>query len=283
MIDYSYRGAYTKEFEKMLEDYIGAYVVCTNTGTAALHLSLILSGVNNQDYVICPAITYVATANSIMYTQAKIVFADVKDDLTIDFEKTEKYLKYFKKIIKYIMPVHVLGTLCDIEKLKYIAKKYKLTVIEDACQALGSFYNGNHAGTFGKFGAISFNGNKIITTGGGGALITKSKKDKERAIHFSTVCKVLTKKQCYHDNIGYNYRMPALNAKMGIEQLTNSQRLKELKEKSKTNKIVNNEWKKIDGEGESIWTPLHLLNMYKKMYKMDCSNAEKIGKTVRIK
>lgn len=279
MIDYSYRGQETKDFENILSDYIGAYVACTNTGTSALHLALLLSGIKAYSNIICPSITYVATANAIRYVNANPVFCDVKDDLTIDCEKLDKYLTEGKIIAHAIMPVHVLGRPCDMHAVQKLARKHKLKIIEDSCQALGSFYYGKHCGTIGDFGAISFNGNKIITSGGGGALITKSKRMITKARHLSTVAKA----NGTHDQLGYNYRMPAWNALLGIYGFMNCDRLKELKEKSKRLKIVYNGWKKIDPEGEKIWQPIHTLPMYKDCLRMDCSNAERIGREVKIK
>lgn len=281
--DLSYRGKSTIEFERILSDYIGAYIVCTNTGTSALHLALILAGIKRNDIVLCPSITYVATANVITYCGAIPFFIDVKDDLTIDTEKLDKYLEQNSlNNLKAIMPVHVLGKPCDMRGIKRIARKYKLKIIEDACQSLGSFYYGQHTGTIGDFGAISFNGNKIITTGGGGALITKSKRMYEKALHLSVVARI-GGEQALHDQIAYNYRMPSWNAKLGLIQFDGCKKLQILKEKSKSQDIVNNEWMSIDRTGKKIWKPLHQLKMYKDNPRMDCANAEMIGRDIRIK
>ena len=284
--DYSYRGENTKKFEKILEDYIGSYVACTNTGTAALFLSLLLAGIGKGDYVLCPAISYVATANAILYTGATPIFCDVKDDLNIDIDKLEKQFNDISilKLSKAIVAVHIFGNPCDMIKINNLCKKYSLILIEDACQALGSWYNSKHCGTFGDFGAISFNGNKIITTGGGGALIAKSKKIKEKAMHLSMVSRVSNKDQCQHDGIGYNLRMSAWNALLGLEQWkTKEIYFNHLKDKSKSDKIVSNGWARKDDEGFRIWKPLYSLPHLKDFPRMDCKNAERLGKITRYK
>ena len=282
----SYRGQSTKDFEKLLSDYIGAYVVCTNTGTAALHLALMLSGIKFSN-VIVPAITFVATANAVTYVNSEPVFCDVKDDLNIDVNKLERWLidqdRMTLDSIDAIMPVDVLGNPCDMLGVLELAKKYKLKVIEDSSQALGSWYHGRHCGTMGDFGVISFNGNKIVTSGGGGCLITQSRKARDKAVKLSTVSKVMNRKQCYHDAIGYNYRMPAWNAQLGIKMFyRESMWLDFTKSESTNNKIVHNRWKTIEETGDKIWTPLHKLPMYKNNLCTDCSNAERLAKTVRI-
>jgi perosamine synthetase len=284
-MDYSYRGKSTLEFESILSEYIGSYVVATNTGTAALHLALLLSGVKAHDYVLCPSISYVSTANSILYCNASPEFMDAGDDLNVDIDKLERYLYHMQPMArtKFIMITHVLGKPCNMWELTKVLYKYRLTLIEDACQALGSFYDGQHCGTFGRFGAISFNGNKIITTGGGGALICKRKEDYRKALHLSTVAKDMIRKQCYHTELGYNYRMPAWNAQLGIKQFKKSKRLQPLKERSKHEAIVCNGWGKIDKDGMPIWTPLHLLPHLEDCPKMNCDNAERIGREVNIK
>jgi len=279
--DLSYRGKSVEKFEKILSEYTGAYCIATNTGTAALHLALILSGVGQGDYVLCPAISYVATANAISYTGAQPIFCDVKDDLTIDVEKLKD--EHIFNDCKAIIPVDLLGQPCEMKEIMKFSRKHNLKVINDSAQALGSFYHGKHCGTIGDFGIISFNGNKIITTGGGGCLMTKSKKMRDKALHLSTVAKVQGIDQCYHDQIGYNYRMPAWNARLGIHYFYGNARLKKLKQRAKKEEIVCNGWSKIDNEGLPIWTPLHKLPAYKKCLRMGCSNAERIGREVKIK
>jgi dTDP-4-amino-4,6-dideoxygalactose transaminase len=286
MQDLSYRGQSTKDFEKLLSDYIGAYVVCTNTGTSALHLALMLSGVEFSR-VIVPSITYVATANVVTYVNSDPVFCDVKDDLNIDVEKLDRWLGEQDKIllnsIEAIMPVDVLGNPCDMFGVLELAKKYKLKVIEDSSQALGSWYHGKHCGTMGDFGVISFNGNKIVTSGGGGAILCRTKKARDKAVKLSTVSKVMSRKQCYHDAVGYNYRLSAWNAQLGIEQFyANGDYLQTRKFASGILPIVHNGWKRIDKTGSKIWTPLHKLPMYRNNMRTDCSNAERLAKTVRI-
>jgi perosamine synthetase len=274
----SYRGENTERFENILSDYVGAYVVCTNSGTVALQLAIQTLELY-EEYILCPSITYVATANAIIHTNNEPHFIDSKKcDLTVDYRKLESDLNCLHTCI---MPVWVLGYPPRMEYIKKYAKKMNMYIIEDACQALGSFYDGQHAGTIGDIGAISFNGNKIITTGGGGALVTKNKKFYERAKLLSTQG---GQRNAYKD-IGHNYRMPALNASLGIMQFENKERwLKEQKKKAQKSHIVWNRWKIQDPEGEPIWAPIHTMEPYKPYPTMDdLSGAEWIGENVRIK
>lgn len=283
--DYSYRGKHTGMFEKILSDYVMSYVVCTNTGTSALYLALKLAGVGKGDYVICPAISYVATVNAILYTGAIPFFCDVKNDLTIDINRLKEN-HGFHRLIKAIIPVHILGKPCDMEAVINFANALDIKIIEDSCQALGSFYFSGHCGTFGNFGVLSFNGNKIITTGGGGALICKEKKDYEKAKHLSMVAKINKDGQCYHDQLGYNFRMSSYNAELGIKQFRKKKIYFDyLKREARKKYIVCNGWGKISNEKDSqkIWTPLHFLPHLKDYPRTDCSNAERIGREIKIK
>ena len=187
-------GEYVNKFEKIIADYCGAkYGIACMNGTAGLHISLILSGVTSEDHVIVPNITFIASLNSIKYTGASPILIDVnEDDWQMDLNLLEKYLQdntytesvegkkhtfssETKKRIKAIMPVHVLGNVGDLDQLLKISNKYNLDIIEDSTEALGSRYKNKHVGTFGKFGVFSFNGNKIISTGGGGVIVTNMK------------------------------------------------------------------------------------------------------------
>jgi len=246
MKDYSYRGKETIEFDIALSKFTGSkYVLSTNTGTAALHLCYMLSEIYPGDEVIVPALTFVGTVNPLIYIGATPNFIDLKEnDVCLCPDKLESYLKriidrkngmnYNKetgRIIKAIVPVHVLGNPCDMSAISEIAKRYDLKIIEDACQALGSYYKGIHMGNFGYCSALSFNGNKIITTGGGGALLTNNEYLYRKALHLSMTAKDNSRKQTTHTKIGYNYRMPAWNAKLGLIQFRN------LKNKLKENRI----------------------------------------------
>ncbi len=227
-------GKFVNEFEQKVADYTGAKyaIVCVN-GTNALHLALLLSGVENNDEVITQPLTFIATANAISYANAIPVFVDVdKDTMGLSPIALENYLQEnaeikhgecFNKVtgrrIKACMPMHTFGHACRIEEIVDICNKYHIEVVEDAAEAMGSFYKGKHLGTFGKISGISFNGNKIMTTGGGGILLTNDDELAKRAKHLSTQAKVPHPWEYAHDFVGYNYRMPNVNAALGLAQL----------------------------------------------------------------
>jgi perosamine synthetase len=227
-------GEYVNRLEEMLQEYTGAkYAVVTVNGTAALHVSLILSGVESGDEVLMPALTFIATANAVSYIGATPHFVDVDEEtLGVDAKKLDKYLseiaeikdsecynKLTKKRIKAIVPMHTFGHPVDMDALNAVAKKYNIEMIEDAAESLGSFYKGKHTGNHSKMAAISFNGNKIITTGGGGAILTNDEALAKKAKHITTTAKIPHKWEFNHDMIGFNYRMPALNAALGVAQM----------------------------------------------------------------
>ena len=229
-------GNYVTDFEKSLADYCGVkYAVACVNGTNALHLSLLSLNIKNNDEVITQPISFIATANSILYSGAKPIFIDV-DLATMSLcpKKLEEFLMNntyskdnicFNKIsgnpIRACIPVHIFGRSCLIEEISEICKKYNIELIEDAAEALGSFYKTKHLGSFGRIGMISFNGNKIITTGGGGAIITNDKKIAQKIKHLSTQAKISHPWDYFHDELGYNYRMPNINAAIGLAQLEN--------------------------------------------------------------
>jgi perosamine synthetase len=229
-------GPFVKKFENQIKKFTKSkYAISVVNGTEALHLSLVACGVKNNDEVLVPTITFVGTANSIVYSGAIPHFVDSEfETFGIDPLKLEKYLEkitvkkgkfYFniktKRKIKAIMPVHVFGNICKIDKILKIAKKYNLVVIEDAAEALGSYFRNKHAGTFGLVGCFSFNGNKILTTGGGGAIITNNKLLAKKIKHLSTTAKINHRWEYIHDEVGYNFRMPNLNAALGSAQIEN--------------------------------------------------------------
>jgi len=229
-------GPFVKKFEDQIRKFTKSkYVISVVNGTEALHLSLVACGVKNNDEILVPTITFAGTANAIVYSGAIPHFVDSEfETLGIDPLKLEKYLEkitikkgkfYFnkktKRKIKAIMPVHVFGNICQINRILKIAKKYNLVVIEDAAEALGSFYKNKHAGTFGLVGCFSFNGNKIMTTGGGGAIITNNKLLAKKIKHLSTTAKINHRWEYIHDEVGYNFRMPNLNAALGSAQIEN--------------------------------------------------------------
>ena len=227
-------GEYVDEFEKAICNYTGAkYAILTVNGTSALHISLLLVGVKENDEVLMPAMTFVATANAIKYIGAIPHFVDVdKKTLGIDANKLDDYLskiciikgeecynKFTNRRIKAIVPMHTFGHPVDMDILNKVAQKYNMVLVEDAAESLGSFYKGKHTGNHSKVAAISFNGNKIITTGGGGCILTNDKELAKKAKHLTTTAKIPHSWEYEHDMIGYNYRMPALNAALGLAQI----------------------------------------------------------------
>ncbi len=227
-------GEYVDRFEQQLADYLGAdHVVAVVNGTAALHVSLLLAGVKPDDEVIVPALSFVATANAVSYCGAVPHFVDCEQrTLGIDPVKLEEYLGQILQAdgevwrnrntgrrVSAIVPMHTFGHPVDMDLLVDVADRYGLSVIEDAAESLGSRYKGKMAGTLAGLAAISFNGNKTITTGGGGAIVIRDKRLAERAKHLTTTAKVPHQWQISHDEIGFNYRMPNLNAALGCAQL----------------------------------------------------------------
>jgi len=227
-------GKFVERFEHELETYCGvkrAVAVCN--GTAALHACLIVSGVRANDEVIIPSLTFVATANAVMYANAVPHFADAEEKtLGIDPTKLSSHLDRVGEMregqcfnretgrrIVAIVPMHTFGHPSQIDELMAIAKHFGLALIEDAAESLGSTYKGQHCGTFGRINAISFNGNKVITAGGGGALLTNDEDLADRAKHITTTAKLPHPYRYDHDVVGYNYRMPNLNAALGLAQL----------------------------------------------------------------
>ncbi len=226
-------GSYVDQFEKMSAEFAGTkYAVATSSGTTALHICLVMLGLNENDCVITPNITFIATCNSIKYTGANPIFIDTDEknwqmdlDLLEEFLNTETEQKnnvcHYKKDgkrIPVIMPVHVLGNMCDMERLLALAKQHNLIVVEDSTEALGSYYKGKHAGSFGLMGTFSYNGNKIITTGGGGMIVTNDEALAKKAKHLTTQAKS-DPFEYIHDEIGYNYRLVNVAAAMGVAQM----------------------------------------------------------------
>lgn len=239
-------GKYVDNLERKIASYTGAArAVAVINGTAALHISLLLSGIRNDVEVLIPGLTFAATANAVCHAGGIPHFVDVEQNsFGICPQTLESYLKRICKItsgdcvnkltgrkIGVIIPVHVFGHPCKIEQILEVANKYKLLVVEDAAESLGSFYKGQHTGTFGKLGNISFNGNKIITTGGGGMIITNDESLANQAKHLTTTAKVPHKWEFFHDQVGFNYRMPNLNAALGCAQLERLPELLDLKRK----------------------------------------------------
>ncbi|ROT25037.1 LegC family aminotransferase [Muribaculaceae bacterium Isolate-113 (HZI)] len=228
-------GAFVDRFERDIAEYTGARraVVCVS-GTNALHMALMLAGVERDDEVLTQSLSFIATCNAISYIGAHPVFIDVDYD-TMGLspaalrEWLEKHTvkdagnvlrnKSTGRRVKSVVPMHTFGHPCRIDEIASICDEYCLELVEDAAESIGSFYKGKHTGTFGRIGAISFNGNKTITTGGGGMLLFNDEKLADLAKHLTTQAKVPSRWEFIHDHIGYNYRMPNINAALGCAQL----------------------------------------------------------------
>jgi perosamine synthetase len=227
-------GKFVDRFETELAAFTGAKrAVAVVNGTAALHIALLLAGVGSSDEVLIPALTFIATANAVSYCGAVPHFADSEErNLGLDPRALRDYLRAATEIrnkqcinratgrvIRCVVPMHAFGHPVDIEALSAVAHDFHLSLVEDAAESLGSTVNGRHTGTFGLMGTLSFNGNKTVTTGGGGAIITNDTALANRAKHLTTTAKVAHRWEYRHDEIGYNYRMPNINAALGCAQL----------------------------------------------------------------
>ncbi len=327
-------GPDVERFEKKISKITGAkYSIAVSSGTAALHLSLKALNIKKNDEILIPTLNYIASSNATIYCDANPHFIDIeKKTLGVDCNKLEKYLlkntffknkktynKNTKRLIKAIIPTHMFGHPVNMLELTKLAKKFNLKIIEDASEALGSYYKGRHLGTFGQIGVISFNGNKIITTGGGGMVITNNKVLANNVRHLSNVAKIYKKHETEHDIVAFNYKMPNINAVLGIAQLENLKKFLNFKRnlfiKYKKNLskfkgiivfkeppngksnywlqtlIINNKFKNIkkelfkyaNQEGVAIrsaWTLMHKNKYLKRFPKMDLSNANKIQKLI---
>lgn len=227
-------GKYVDKFEQIFAEYTGAkYAVATVNGTSALHISLLLAGVEREDEVITQPLTFIATCNAISYCGAKPVFVDVdRDTMGLSPKSLKEFLKEncevkegkcinksSKRVVKACVPMHTFGHPCRIDEIKEICDAWSIALVEDAAESLGSFYKGKHTGTFGKLGAFSFNGNKIITSGGGGVIVTDDETLAKRAKHLTTTAKIPHPYEYVHDETGYNYRMPNINAALLVAQM----------------------------------------------------------------
>ena len=319
-------GEYVNRFEKMMCEITGAkYAIATVNGTNSLHLSLLLADVKPNDEVLTQPLTFIATTNAISYANATPHFVDVdKDTMGLSPTILDSYLKEisvmkngycYNKIsgnrIKACIPMHTFGLPLRIDEIISVCDKYNIIVVEDAAESLGSYYKNQHTGTFGKLGVFSFNGNKTITSGGGGCIITDDEQIAYQAKHLSTQAKIPHKWEYEHDNIGYNYRMPNLNAALACAQLEqleyyieNKRELSDLYndflkdndkielvreiENSKSNYWLNAVILKNRQERDKfleftnskhimtrpIWKLMNKLDMFKKCPKSDLSNAE---------
>lgn len=239
-------GAFITQFEKNIAEYLSVDdAVACQSGTAGLHLALQVCGVGYEDEVLVPTLTFIAAVNPIKYVGAEPIFMDCDDSLTMDVDKLRNFCekecefstgmlvnKTSHRKVKAVVVVHVFGNMADMSSIMEIAEKYNLKVIEDATEALGTYNNAHHfAGTIGDIGVYSFNGNKIITTGGGGMIVSKSPEMLEHCRHLSTQAKA---DMLYfeHDEVGYNYRMTNIQAALGIAQLEQLEEFIEIKKKN---------------------------------------------------
>ena len=314
------------KFEEEVKKYTGAnYAVATINGTSALHIALTLSGVKENQEVVTQSLTFVATCNAIRYCGADPVFVDVEkntlgmcpDSLCNLIE--ENYFiddnghcknKKSGKILKACLPMHTFGLSCDIQRIKDICIKYNISLIEDAAESLGTYNDEIHTGTFSHAGILSFNGNKIITTGAGGMILINDQESAKIAKHLTTTAKITHKWKIEHDQVGYNYRLPNLNAALGLAQMKKLPDIIKIKRKiaeqyqswgkksgvefiRQSKGTESNYWLntfladsnierdkfldysyKCQVAARPVWTPMHQLPMYLNCRKTDLSNTE---------
>jgi aminotransferase in exopolysaccharide biosynthesis len=261
-------GKNVEQFESALARYTGAqFVVAVNSGTAALHTALHVAGVTRGDEVVTTPLTFVATCNAISYCSAEPVFVDVDPDtLGLSPQSLGNFLEQHaevrddglcwnrstKSIIRACVPVHNLGHPARVEQIAEVCAQYNIAIIEDAAESLGSFRCAQHTGRVGLMGVLSFNGNKIITTGGGGALITDDEWLAKRAKHLTTTAKQSHPWFFHHDEVGFNYRMPNLNAALGLAQIA---QLEDFVAKKRNLASCYSEWFELWPEVTFFWEP----------------------------
>ncbi len=318
-------GKFVDQFEEIIKEYTGAkYAIPTVNGTAALHMSLILAGVKENDLVLTQSLSFIATCNAISYLKAQPVFIDV-DKRTLGmsaealkvFLEEETVLKFNEcfhrksgKKVAACVPMHTFGHPVEIEAIADLTRKYNIPLIEDAAESMGSFYKGTHTGNFGLLGAFSFNGNKTVTCGGGGVIITDNEKLAKLGKHLTTQAKVPHRWDFVHDHIGYNYRLPNINAALACAQMEQLEKFIENKRilaksyadffsttslqfiveppDSRSNYWLNSViTKDYDDRNDFLttlndsgimsrpcWTLMHKLTMFKECYRDEQSNAE---------
>ena len=318
-------GAYVNKFERLISEFTGAkFAIATTNGTSALHASLLLLGVQPGDEVITQSLTFVATCNAIRYCHADPIFTDVdKKTLGMSPESLSHFLEEFGDLrddgycwnlktgrpIRVCVPMHNFGHPVRIDEIKNICEKYNIEVLEDAAESLGSFFKEKHTGRFGKVAIISFNGNKIITAGGGGMIITDDEIIAKKAKHITTTSKKSHPWLFIHDQLGFNYRLPNLNAALGCAQMEQLKGFIETKRaiakryenwfssknytfitepvNSKSNYWFNSFLANDREERDSIlgyanennvmmrpaWTPMHSLEMFTNYQKTDLTNT----------
>lgn len=237
-------GAKVADFEQLITAFTGAsYAIATVNGTAALHVALQLAGVQRGDEVLSQALTFIATCNALSYAGAEPVFIDVDRDTlglspealrrwlsaNADVRAGQAYNRLTGKRLAACVPMHTFGFPLRIAEVVAVCDEYGVPVVEDAAESLGSYVGGRHTGTFGKLATLSFNGNKVITTGGGGMIITDDEALAKRAKHLTTTAKISHPYEFVHDEVGYNYRMPNLNAALGCAQMERLEEMLEIK------------------------------------------------------
>jgi len=253
-------GAYVERFESEIAKYTGAnYAIATVNGTAALHIALKLAHVSSGDEVITQSLTFVATCNAIRYCGAEPVFVDVdKKTLGLSASSLQVFLdeyceirddgfcwnKVSNRIVRACLPMHTFGFPVHLDEIKAVCDRYNIILVEDAAESLGSQYKGQHTGTIGDLSALSFNGNKVMTAGGGGMVLTNNEAIAIRAKHITTTAKKPHKWSFIHDEMGYNYRMPNLNAALAVAQLES---LPAMIENKRALALQYQEWGKNNG------------------------------------
>jgi len=302
-------GKYVDKFEQMVAEYTGAkYAIATVNGTAALHIALKLAGVDENSEVITQPLTFIATCNAISYCNATPVFVDVDKDtmglspeslsVFLQVETQQKngvcYNRTTGKKIAAVVPMHTFGHPCRIDELAKICNEHNIVLVEDAAESLGSYYNNQHTGTFGKISVFSFNGNKTITTGGGGMIVTNDEAIARHAKHLTTTAKVHHEYEYIHDETGYNYRLPNINAALGCAQMEKlSIILEDMNFVTEAEKTRANYWlnavvlksreqrdlflKETNSSGvmtRPVWSLMNKLNMYKNCQTGDLSIAQ---------
>jgi perosamine synthetase len=324
----SYQGEMVRNFEKSLEEYLSVpHVISIVNGTEALFIALKALGIEKDNEIIVPSLTFAATANAVCHVGAIPHFVDsCEKTFAIDFDKLEDYLqsisyindsgklvnKNTNNIIKAIIPVYVFGAAFDIKKLEAVARKFNLQIIEDAAEALGSEYQAQKISALTGVGILSFNGNKIITTGGGGAVVVKDAELAKKIRHLSTTAKKPHRYEFEHDEIGYNLRLPAINAALGYSQMQKLESF--LRKKRSLHKMYADAFAKLDIgcvfdpnyfglsnnwlnafvlepkyrdekntilnylndrgiQARPFWRPLHTLEIYDNCPRSDCSTA----------
>lgn len=325
-------GEYVNRFERELADFTGVKrAISVVNGTAALHIALKIAGVKENDEIFMPALTFIATANSAMYMNAIPHFVDISErTLGMDPFKLEAYIndigvmkngyltnKQTGRIIRAVVPMHTFGHAVDLDPLIDLCERYNLVLVEDAAESLGTYYKGKHTGGFGRVSALSFNGNKIVTTGGGGAILTNDDQLADYAKHITTTAKIPHRWAYEHDEVGFNYRMPNINAALGCAQLQKLPAFIEQKRKltERYQEFIGNmtgvtlfkepEFSRSNYWLQSIlldqvydrdevlallndfgvmsrpiWTPINQLTPYKEMPRGDLSMTERLQKSI---